>query len=286
MSKMKLVSVLVAALLLTMISIIYIGPMVGSGTQGSSGNWQPFATGTTIFAEPDQLTVFENDTFIVIVRLNNVVDLAGWEFDLYWNSAMLNCINATVNTPVEWGGVAFDFFNKTESDANNIDSNSVFTAWQFGSGIDNNYDATHGRYSKAECYGPRGGPYHNSFNGSISLVTLTFNATHSGTTALTLGDTLLGDSSALPIEHTILSGFRVLLDSGETEAPQTPAEPVKNNDQAGQETNSTPPANSIPPLNWTLVHSTLDNLTVTCPIEVFHGNWTLTPPIEAFPIVM
>jgi hypothetical protein len=298
MSNMKLASVLVAALLLTVVSAIHTGPAVGSGMQGSSINWQPVVTGTTIFVVPDQLTVFENDTFIVNVRLNDVVNLAGWQFDLYWDSAMLRCLNATVNTPVEWGGLAFDFFNKTIADANEIDPNSVYAAWQFGSGIDNNYDVAHGRYSKAECYGPYGSGYHNTFNGSISLVTLTFKATHSGTTALTLGDTLLGDSSALAMQHTKLSGSKVLLVSGVTETPQTPDKPVKDNNQIGQETSSTPPAistplvSSTPPTNWTLVDSTvdstLDNITVTYlpatfPIEAFPVNVTLTPPIEAFP---
>jgi hypothetical protein len=277
MNKVKLVSVLVAALLLTIVAGIHIGPAVGSGAQSSLSNRWSVASGTTMFVVPDQLTVSENDTYIVNVRLNDVVNLAGWQFDLYWNRTILRCIKATVNTPVEWGGVALDLFNKTEADANNIDQNSELTAWQFGSGIDNNYSATYGKYSKAECFGPHGGLYHNTFNGSMSLVTLTFKATHSGITALTLEDTLLGDSSASPIDHNTWSDSQVLLHPRGTEAPLTPDKPVKDNNQAAQITNSAPPANS-----------TLDNLTVTClpatfPIEEFPVNLTLTPPIEAFP---
>jgi len=217
--------------------------------------------------EPDQLTVLRNHTYVVNVRLNDVFDLAGWQFELYWNRAMLSCINATVNTPAVWGGVGFDWFNKTAADVN---VGSVYTAGQFGPGIDNDYSATLGQYFKAECSGPHGGPYHNTFNGSMSLVTLTFKATDSGTTALTLENTKLGNSAALPIEHTALSDSKVLLVPGETEPSQTPAKsnvPSKN---------QTPPTVSTPPTNSTCIE-------VTCPIEVVPANVTLTPPIEAFP---
>ncbi|MGD0494629.1 MAG: hypothetical protein ABSB28_01150 [Candidatus Bathyarchaeia archaeon] len=247
MSKMKLVSVLVAALLLTIVSVIHIGPAVGSGTQDSSGSWSLAASGTTtIFVEPDQLTVFRNDTFIVNVTLTNVSDLCGWQFDLYWNRTVLSCINATINAPPEWG-----------------DFNLLY-----GHGLQANYNATHGCYSKAQT-----GVYPEpSFNGSMSLVTLTFEAIHSGTTALTLGGTKLGNSLALPIKHTALGGsVKVLLHSGETEPPQTPDEPnVPNNNQTGGEPNSTLPINWTLPANWTVP------IIVTPPIEVFPNPVNLT----------
>jgi len=252
MSKMKLVSVLVVALLLTIVSVIHIGPAVGSGTQDSSGSWSPVAVAagtTTIFLEPDQLTVFKNDTFIVNVTLTDVVDLCGWQFDLYWNRTVLSCINTTINTPPEWG----DF------------------TLLFGPGLQANYNATHGCYSKAQA---RGDYLEPSFNGSMSLATLTFKAIHSGTTALTLGDTILGNSLALPIEHTALDGsVKVLLHSGETEPPQTPDEPnVPNNNQTGGEANETLPTNS-----------TL--LEVTLPIEAFPVNVTLPQVLMNITIV-
>jgi hypothetical protein len=273
MGKINSVMVLVAVSLLIVLSVMQVSPALGSGT--------PVAAGTTIFVEPDQLTVFENHTYVVNVRLNDVVGLAGWQFELYWNSAMLSCINATVNTPAVWGGVGFDWFNKTEADASSINLNSVYTAWQFGPGIDNNYDATQGRYFKAECFGPHGGPYENTFNGSMSLVTLTFKAIRSGTTALTLANTELGNSAALPIAHTVLSGSKVSLVPGETEAPQTGDEPVKVNNQYS-ETNVTVLSIKAPLSNETIA-PLLYNLTCTFPIEAFPVNLTLTPPIVVSP---
>jgi hypothetical protein len=141
---------------------------------------------TNISVVPNNFVVSVNQTFSVDVWINHVTDMAGWEINLLWNNSVLKCVWAQINTPPEWGGVAFDFFNKTEADANKIDPNSVYTAWLFGSGIDNNFSATYGQYWKAETYGPYGSGYDNTFNGSYAIVTLTFKALRAGSTSMDL----------------------------------------------------------------------------------------------------
>jgi hypothetical protein len=178
---------------------------------------EPIYSNVTI--APDNVTVTVDQTFSVEVWINNVTFMAGWQITLLWNTNTLKCIHAQVNTPPEWGGASLDFFNKTESDAANINSIAVYSAWQFGPGIDNDYSFTSGRYAKAECWGPRNGPNHNAFNGSIAIVTLTFQALHEGTTSLDLwrgnynvigryyDGIVIGDGNAMPIAHTDHDGF-------------------------------------------------------------------------------
>jgi hypothetical protein len=173
---------------------------------------------TNISVVPNDVVVSANQTFSVDVWINNVTDMAGWGIDLLWNSSVLKCVQAQVNTPPEWGGVGFDWFNKTESDANKIDPNSVYTAWQFGPGIINDYDASYGQfcdnynamcglYEKGECQGPNGSAYENTFNGSLAIVTLTFQAVHAGSTSLDFGYVLIGNALPAPITSVVFNGF-------------------------------------------------------------------------------
>jgi hypothetical protein len=136
---------------------------------------------TSLAVVPAEVAVNKSQTFTVEVWINNVTDMAGWQIELVWNREIINCVEAQVNTPSEWGGTAFDWFNKTAAD---VDPKAVNTAWQFGSGIDNNYNATCGEYFKAECMGPRGSGYNNPINGSLAIVTLTFQALQAGSTSL------------------------------------------------------------------------------------------------------
>jgi hypothetical protein len=142
---------------------------------------EPICTNVTVV--PEQAVVNLSQTFTVEVWINNVTGMAGWEIRLVWNRDIIKCVKAQVNTPPEWGGIPFDWFNKTESD---VDPNAVYTAWQFAPGIENEYNETCGQYFKAECFGPRGSDYHNTFTGSIPVVTLTFQALQTGSTSLIL----------------------------------------------------------------------------------------------------
>jgi len=158
----------------------------GSGMSGQSGVLPDggveagTAGATSIFVEPSQSTVYKGEAFNVTVKVTDVVDLAGWEFKLYWNKTVLNCTNVIIQTPTEWQ-------NNTQN---------------YGPGLEPNYNSTHARYFKAQS---RTDPA-PSFNGSMTIVTLTFQAIQPGTTSLLLQETKLGSSAAQPITHTVSSG--------------------------------------------------------------------------------
>jgi hypothetical protein len=159
---------------------------------------------TIIPPVPEGVVLSVNQTFKVEIWVNNVTNMAGWQIDLLWNRDVFKCLQAQVNTPPEWGGVGFDWFNKTASD---VDPNGVDVAWQFGSGINNTYSTKFGVYFKAECYAPRGSPYHTVFNGSIPVVTLTFQAIRPGPCDMSFDGVLIGDGRANPIACTVNDWF-------------------------------------------------------------------------------
>ncbi len=68
--------------------------------------------------------------------------------------------------------------------------------------MENLYNATYGRFYRAEAANFPAPP----FNGSLTFATLTFQALQSGTTSLTLADTILGNSTAQPIACSVSSG--------------------------------------------------------------------------------
>jgi hypothetical protein len=149
-----------------------------SGQQSSAGTMTQ--GGPSVLVDPSQITVFKGEVFSVNVNVTGVTDLQGWEFKLYWDSTVLNCTNAAVVTPTIWQG-------NTQDD---------------GPGLEANYNSTHGRFWKAEAANYPA----PSFNGSMTIATLTFQAVQTGTTSLTLTDTILGDSAAQPITCSVSSG--------------------------------------------------------------------------------
>jgi len=144
--------------------------LAGTMTQG----------GASVLVNPSQLTVFKGEVFAVNVKVTGVTDLQGWEFKLYWNSTVLNCTNVVVQTPSEWQ-------NNTQN---------------YGSGLEPTYNATHARYWQAQAAAYPA----SSFNGSMTIATLTFQALQPGTTSLTLADVKLGNSTAEPIACSVSSG--------------------------------------------------------------------------------
>jgi hypothetical protein len=159
---------------------------------------------TSLAVVPAEVVANLSQTFTVEVWIYNVTDMAGWQIKLTWNRNIIKCVDAQINTPPEWGGVPFDWFNKTEADPSKIDPNAVNAAWLFAQGVDNEYTDTLGQYFKAECFGPNGGSYHNTFNGSIAVVTLTFQALRTGSTLLGLDveNIIIGNSNANRIAYT------------------------------------------------------------------------------------
>jgi len=134
---------------------------------------------------PNAITKYKHETFSVNVTITDAANLYGWQFELYWNNTLLNCTAAEIHTPSIWTGHTFEA----------------------GSGIQNNYNTTHGRFLKAiSALYPA-----PSFNGSMVVATLTFEAKAVGTSVLDLQETTLVDSQAYEIPHTTVDGSATVL---------------------------------------------------------------------------
>jgi hypothetical protein len=140
----------------------------------------PVSTQTVLFACPPLTITHKAEIFSVNVGLFNVTDLRGWEFKLYWNNTILKCTGAEIHLLSVWGQNVFEV----------------------GPGIENDFNATHGRY----CIGLSALYPTPSFNGSAMLVTLTFEAVGTGSTILDFQDTVLANSEAFAIAHIAIDG--------------------------------------------------------------------------------
>jgi len=141
----------------------------------------PVSTETIVFTYPIRTNVRKGEIFSVNVVLFNVDNLRGWEFKLYWNNAVLKCTSAELHVPDAW-------------------DESVFEA---GPGVENDFNATHGTYCRAVSALYPAPP----FNGSMVLVTLTFQATAAGRTRLDLQETILADNEAHAIPHIAIDAL-------------------------------------------------------------------------------
>ncbi len=141
-----------------------------------------FALETVVKVEPQQISVYKNETFTANLTILNVQNLGGWELKLYWNRTILNCTNALIHVPDEW--------------------ELNFT---FGPGIQWDFNTTHGRYFKGLCLLKPS----SSFNGSMVLATMTFKALNYSFTNLDLSDVRLVSHDILnpqPIPHLEYDG--------------------------------------------------------------------------------
>jgi hypothetical protein len=117
------------------------------------------------------------DTFSVNITVEDVNDLGGWEFKLYYLSSILNGTNLREGPFLKQGGSTY------------------FSTISFT----DNYNSTHGiAWATCTLLGPTG------VNGNGTLAIITFKAQHLGTSILSLTDTLLSDSQ--PIPHVALNG--------------------------------------------------------------------------------
>ncbi len=148
-----------------------------------------FGTATTVRVNPAQTTVHVGDIFTVNITLSDVTNLYGWEVWVYWSRTLLNCTQAVPYAANVWGD-------------NNI---------TVGFNVENEYNATHGRYVKAVS-GRRPAP---PFNGSMTLITLTFKALTIGNAPITLEEVVLADNTIIPrpypIPHTDYHGSVTVL---------------------------------------------------------------------------
>lgn len=134
----------------------------------------------SVSLNPSSINVTKGQTFNVNVTLTDAADLYGWEFQLYWNNTVLNLTSAQALIPECWGEDTFEL----------------------GTGIENGFNSTHGRYWKAMSALNPAPP----FNGSLTVATLTFETLNAGSTQLDLQGVELSDAEASPISHEDADG--------------------------------------------------------------------------------
>lgn len=140
------------------------------------------ANATTMYVEPQIITVEIFTTFQVNVSVSQVVDLAAWEFKLYYHNEYLNATQIHEGQFLKTAGQT-SFFVKNFTD---------------------NYNSTHGMIW-AFCTLIGQGP---GATGSGALATMTFKAKLSGVTTLYMLETDMLDSKMPPnhITHTTADG--------------------------------------------------------------------------------
>ena len=130
----------------------------------------------TLYANPSSidnpsLTVGSNIT--VDVKIDNVINLYGFDFKLYWNKSILEFVSSTAHPENLWFG---------------------FTRW---------YDKVNNSYYQAAY--STGNPA-MSFTGSSSLATIKFKVIGIGSTNLSIQDAKLGDGWANKISYYVKDG--------------------------------------------------------------------------------
>lgn len=142
---------------------------------------------TRVYIDPPLVEKLNNetsvgDTFIVALKFDEMTDLAGIEYKIYWNNSVVNVVSVADTLP--WSGAPFVAINET----------------------DNNYNATHGRmwFVAVSLSG--------SYSGSGTVRQITFNITSPAPTGsflyslIDIQDEIFGDSFANPIPHDTYDG--------------------------------------------------------------------------------
>jgi len=137
----------------------------------------------TLYVDPPAVVTSVGDTFSVNITISDVIDLAGWEFKLYYSSAKLNGTNLVEGSFLKQGGSTyFAVINFTD-----------------------NYNSTHG-VAWVTCALLGGSP---GVNGNGTLAIVAFEVKQLGTSTLSLIDTWMSDSQ--PIPHIALGGIVYVL---------------------------------------------------------------------------
>jgi hypothetical protein len=138
------------------------------------------AAPTTMKVDPQNSTAYLNDALNINVTVTDVTNMVGWQItELYYLNSILNCTSATEGPFLTSLGGTFPIFD-----------------------ILNNFNSTHGRVRAASVLLGSG----NSANGTGAVATISFIANATGTTPITLGNTILKDSQNQDIPHTTISG--------------------------------------------------------------------------------
>jgi hypothetical protein len=136
----------------------------------------------TLYVDPPTTVTSVGGTFSVNITVSDVIDLAGWEFRLYYLSSNLNGTNVEEGPLLKEGGSTY------------------FAAINFT----DDYNSTHG-LAWVTCALLEG----SGVNGDGTLAVVTFEAKQLGISDLSLTDTLLSDSE--PIPHIALNGIVYIL---------------------------------------------------------------------------
>lgn len=137
------------------------------------------ASATRLYVDPPIITntYKVGDTFSVNVRVENVNDLAGFEFKLYWNPTVLSLDQAIIWTSDIWS--------------------SQYWSWAQENNIEGGY--YHVAFTKKNTV--------STFSGSTSLATIYFKVKWSGVSALNLNESTLGDSNANNMTYQVDNGM-------------------------------------------------------------------------------
>jgi len=139
---------------------------------------------TKVYVSPESYTVPDTGlTFTLNITVQDVHDLYGWEFKLYYPNDILNGASVTEGPFLKTGGVSTAFLIREFVDS---------------------YNATHGRV-RAVCL--RFDPTAPGVDGNGVLATITFTSTAiNGPEVLHLDDVKLSDSEANMIPYTTVDG--------------------------------------------------------------------------------
>jgi hypothetical protein len=147
-----------------------------------------FASQTKIYVDPPSIInpgLTPPQTFSITVKIFNVTNLYGYDFQLFYDTTILNGTTLTIPS---------NHFLKP------VDPSKLFIVKQV---IEDDYNSTHGRVWVAmTLINPE-----PSKTGSGILVTVTFKVTGIGSCALDLYNTKLSDPDAKKIDHTAEDGY-------------------------------------------------------------------------------
>lgn len=203
----------VATLLLILVTISPVLAQVDP--QPAQAMWvDPAFTGDLEYCNAFTVDVYVN---VTVAGMNpGATGLYAWEFKLYWRNDMLNCTAAVDHLP-----------------SSNWNSPNSFVA---GAGIEQTFNATHGRYWRAVSALPIQSPYPTPFVGVISICTITFHVlnqppstAYTGTLSLSKNygiDASLGDDTGGPFDFTAYDGQYEILPLG-VPSPDLSVQPPK-----------------------------------------------------------
>lgn len=169
-----------SALLISIILMICLS-VASVGAQDAEVMVEP--SSVTLGPDPDPI----GTEFTVNITVYDVTDLYGYELKVFWDNTILSATGEAIHLPPDSGWDAPNNF-------------------QLGPGIEQDYNATHGRYHRGLSAMPIQTPHPTPFTGTTTLITLTFEVLAEGETSLDLQDTKFSNFDVDPITHSSSDG--------------------------------------------------------------------------------